>query len=351
MTAGNGQDETGRGRRDGKYRILSLDGGGLRTLLSLGVLKRISEVRPGFLDEVDLVAGTSAGAISALTIAASQDPAVGLEQARQIWFTPDLFSIPLKNQLGTLFGTSALTPSENMARALTHVLGDKTLRDLKRKVVIPAFQLDDGDPDEDKRGWRPRVFHNFPGDTFVDPDDYLVDLSLRSSSLPIISPVHQGYVDGGLFANNPTLAAVAQVIYAKAADVRDILVFSLGTGDSVDYLEGYNENWGWKKWLLDSKQPMAFVAATIEAGVEAVDFQTQMLLPRGNYWREDPVVPFNLGDSVEAQVATLDRIVKRHDLSKVLQWVDSSGWRPEGGPEVTSGPPAGVSREAGGTPS
>nr|CAF05653.1 patatin-like protein [Archangium disciforme] len=347
MTSGTRKTGGDGARRNDKYRILSLDGGGLRTLLSIGLLKRIDQLRPGFLDQVDLVAGTSAGAISALIIAAAREPAVGLEQARQIWFTPGLFDSPLSNQLGALVGQSALMPSENMARALTHILGDKTLRDLKRKVVIPAFQLDDGDPDEDRRGWRPRIFHNFPGDTFVNLDDYLVDLALRSSSLPIVSPVHQGYVDGGLFANNPTMSAVAQAIYAKAADVRDILVFSLGTGDSVDYLDGYNENWGWRKWLLDPKQPMAFVAATIEAGVEAIDFQAKMLLPRGNYWREDPVVPFNLGNSVEAQIATLDRVVKRHDLSKVLEWVENSGWQPKATQETASGAQREFSGESG----
>lgn len=347
MTTGNGQAESAGARQADRYRILCLDGGGLRTLLSIALLKRITQVRPGFLDQIDLIAGTSAGAISALVLAAATTPEAGLEQARQVWFTPNLFAIPLSNQLGTLFGTSALTPSENMARALTNILGDKMLRDLKRKVVIPAFQLDDGDPDEDRRGWRPRVFHNFPGDTWINPEDYLVDLALRSSSLPIISPVHQGYVDGGLFANNPTLAAVAQVIYAKVADVRDIYVLSLGTGDSVDYLEGYNENWGWRKWLLDQKQPMAFVAATIEAGVEAVDFQTRMLLPQGNYWREDPVVPFNLGGTVEAQIATLDRIARRHDLSKLLDWVDSSGWQLKDVPGAPPGVQPGLSGAAG----
>jgi hypothetical protein len=96
----------------------------------------------------------------------------------------------------------------------------------------------------------------------------------------------------------------------------------------VDYLEGYNESWGYAKWLLDTKQPMAFVAASIEANVEAIDFQTQMLLPPGSVLRVDPLVPFNLGSSVEQQVATMDRIVKRFDMTQTLKWVDESGWMP-----------------------
>nr|CAF05652.1 patatin-like protein [Archangium disciforme] len=347
MTIIHGQPGADGARRNGKYRILSLDGGGLRTLLSIGLLKRIDQLRPGFLDQVDLVAGTSAGAISALIIAAAREPAVGLEQARQLWLTHELFHSSLRTRLGAIIGMNALTPSKNMARALTHILGDKTLGDLKRKVVIPAFKLDDENPDENRREWKPRVFHNFPGADFVNPGDRLVDLALRSSSLPIVSPVYQGYVDGGLFANNPTMAAVAQAIYAKAADLRDLLVFSQGAGDMVHYLKGYNENWGWWKWLLNSKLPWALVDIAVAAGVEAIDFQAKRLLPRGNYWREDPRVPSHLGNSVEAQVVTLDQIVEKHDLSEALEWVDSSGWLPKGMHEAASGAQPELSGESG----
>ena len=41
------------------YRILSLDGGGIRGLLSLILLQRIEDELPGWLDKVDLLAGTS----------------------------------------------------------------------------------------------------------------------------------------------------------------------------------------------------------------------------------------------------------------------------------------------------
>nr|UQW95906.1 patatin-like phospholipase family protein [Archangium gephyra] len=325
---GNGGAEAAPAAGSGKYRIISLDGGGIRTLLSLGIIKRIEQERPGFLAETHLLAGTSAGALSALIIAAARDPLQGLEQARNVWFSPGLFDIPVSNQLGALVGQKALTPNEPMARALTNVLGDKTLGDLRRHVIIPAFQLDDRNPDEDLRGWRPRVFHNLPGDTFVNMGEFLVDLALRSSAMPVISPLYQGYADGGLFANNPTLAAVAQALYAKVTTREELLVLSLGTGDSVDYLEGYNEDWGWRKWIMDARQPMAFINASIEANVEAIEFQTQMLLPKGSTRRVDPLVPFNLGSSVEQQVATMDRVVKRFDLSKTLAWVDESGWMP-----------------------
>ncbi|OJH33934.1 patatin-like phospholipase family protein [Cystobacter ferrugineus] len=332
-----------------KYRIISLDGGGLRTLVGLGILRRIEQERPGFLDAVQLVAGASAGAISALILAAAPRPSEGLKAARDLWFTPGLFTKPLRHQLGALVGRTALLPNEAMARALTGVLGGKTLKDLQRHVVIPAFQLDAPAPrapvnaparsapdpcawpdEQEPRAWRPRVFHNLRGkdeaDTFVKEEDLLVDLALRSSASPIVSPVYQGYVDGALFANNPTLAAIAQVRWAEATAMNDLLVLSLGTGNAMNHMKGYNESWGYTRWLLDRHQPMALLAASIEANVEAIAFQTQKLLPQGNTLRVNPPMPSKLGNNVEQQVSNIDKYVECFDLTQTLEWVDTSGW-------------------------
>jgi Patatin-like phospholipase len=51
------------------FRILALDGGGVRGILTLALLIRIVERDPTFLDQVDLIAGTSAGGILALLLA------------------------------------------------------------------------------------------------------------------------------------------------------------------------------------------------------------------------------------------------------------------------------------------
>ena len=50
-------------------RILSFDGGGIRGLLSLVVLERLDAEVPGWLDSVDLLAGTSTGGTIALGLA------------------------------------------------------------------------------------------------------------------------------------------------------------------------------------------------------------------------------------------------------------------------------------------
>lgn len=52
------------------YRILSFDGGGIRGLVTLALLKRLEAKIPNLITGADLFAGTSTGGIIALGLAA-----------------------------------------------------------------------------------------------------------------------------------------------------------------------------------------------------------------------------------------------------------------------------------------
>lgn len=58
-----------------KYRVLSIDGGGIRGIVSTVIMERLAakEGLGGFLDKVDLIAGTSTGGLVALGIARGLD--------------------------------------------------------------------------------------------------------------------------------------------------------------------------------------------------------------------------------------------------------------------------------------
>jgi patatin-like phospholipase/acyl hydrolase len=45
--------------KDGKYRIITFDGGGLRSVVSITILERLVEVFPDLLERVNLFCGTS----------------------------------------------------------------------------------------------------------------------------------------------------------------------------------------------------------------------------------------------------------------------------------------------------
>ncbi len=63
------------------------------------------------------------------------------------------------------------------------------------------------------------------------------DAAMRTSAAPTFFPVHQGYVDGAVFATNPSLMALARVFESYPhLSRRNVSVLSMGCGDSLPTL-------------------------------------------------------------------------------------------------------------------
>jgi len=147
------------------YRVLSIDGGGIRGIVTTVMLQRLAARAglEGFLDKVDLITGTSTGGLLALGIAHGLD----LEEIRSFYELdgPEIFDDSWLDDLldlGKLRGADYKTAP--MRRVLKRILGeDTTLGRLKKRVLITAFDMDNENPDEMKRTWKPKLFHNFPG--------------------------------------------------------------------------------------------------------------------------------------------------------------------------------------------
>lgn len=271
------------------FCILAFDGGGICGLFTARLLDRLLQAHPTLIDDADLLAGTSTGGIIALAIAAGKSPAdlVGLYRDEG----PDIFDdswwddiVDLGNAVGADYSNKYLK------KALTRQLGaTTTLKDLKRRVLVPAFDLDDGDaqsiadatPAKQKikkevssRSWKPKFFHNFPGN---DSDGQLlaVDIGLRTSAAPTFFPAYQGYIDGGVVSNNPSMAAVACALdprAGKAASTAEIVVLSISTGNNPQYIGKPNANWGWGQWA----RPLIQIMISGVMGV--ADFQCRQIL-------------------------------------------------------------------------
>ena len=144
------------------YKILSLDGGGIRGLLTAIILERLNLTNPGWLDNVDLLAGTSTGGFIALGLAHGLKPT----QLRDLYEKKGekIFDDSWLDDLKDIGGlTGADYDNKNLMRELKRTFGNTRLKNLKKRVLIPAFDLDNEDKDAKKRSWAPKFFHNFPG--------------------------------------------------------------------------------------------------------------------------------------------------------------------------------------------
>ena len=303
------------------YRILSVDGGGIKGLFSATLLDRLLQAYPSLIENVDLIAGTSSGGIVALALADGQTPAqiaaLYRDSADKIFddsFWDDL--IDLGKAIGADYSNKGLK------RELSKQFGDRTLGQLGKRVLIPTFDLDAPEARSRPRAWKPKFFHNYPGRD-SDRDERLVDVAMRTSAAPTYFPAYQGYVDGGVVANNPSMAAVAQALDNRAAGrpLEELVLLSVGAGTEPKYIRSRKVDWGWGQWA----RPLASMMISGVMGV--ADFQCRQLL-RDRYFRLDHVFTggIDIDDTRETTLGYLAETAAQVDLRRVVSWLRSNRW-------------------------
>ncbi len=202
---------------DGKtFRILSLDGGGIRGTFPAAFLARLEEHLEYPIGRYfDLIAGTSTGGIIAiglgLGLSASEVLKLYVEQGPAIF---DQEYGALENWvrqkvrgLAHLFVTKH--SSEPLRRALEGVLGRRRLGESYTRLVIPA--------------WHPVLERVYIYKTAHHPrleTDYkqpAIDAAMATAAAPTLLRPHMTesaveLVDGGVWANNPIGVAAMEAI-------------------------------------------------------------------------------------------------------------------------------------------
>lgn len=295
------------------YRILSVDGGGIRGLLSAVLLQRLAQQVPAFLDRVDLFAGTSTGAIVVLGLTAGVpiEDLIDLyqNQAAQVFDSSWLHNI---QDLGGLRG--AKYDNVKLKALLTAKLGAKTLNDLTRKVIVPTFDLDgtlDG-----QRVWKPKFFHNYPGPE-SDGAELAVDVAMRSSAAPTYFPIYQHYIDGVTVANDPSMAALAQAIDPGTGNqaLADLRLFSVGTGLNPTFVDAPDADWGVGQW-----GPI-FASMMIDGVMGVAEYQCLRLL-KDRYFRLQPLLPKPIALDAISGVNDLIQYATNAEIAPAVDWID-----------------------------
>ena len=300
-----------------KYRILSLDGGGIRGVMTIRLIERIQAELPWFMESIDLIAGTSTGGILALALAAGKTPS----EVREMYelLGKSVFSNnPIEIREITKM-ISADYSNNPLRKSLAGVLGDQKLGNLGKKVLITTFDLDNlVSLPQRPRTWKAKFFHNFlePGKTQDDREELAVDVAIRTSAAPTYFPLYQGYVDGGVVANNPCMCAVAQALNRATGHQKlsDLTVFSMGTGNFPHYLLENDNSWGLVQWAPH------LISLMLEGGQGLADYQASQLL--GNrYYRLNPVLQKNVELDQVQEIPFLIDIANLEVLDPVISWL------------------------------
>jgi len=275
----------------------------------------------GWLDLADLLAGTSTGGLLALGLASGRTP----EEMREIYEVKghEIFDDSWLDDLvdlGRLMG--AEYDNARLRAELEETFGQTRLADLRRRVLVTAFDLDNESQNPAGRTWKPKLFHNFPGPD-SDGQELAWKVALYTSAAPTFFPSVDGYIDGGVYATNPSMCALAQALDSRSANtpaLEEVVLLSIGTGTSLLYIEGQELDWGYAQWA----KPLVSLMLDGTAGI--ADYQCRQILG-SRYHRMAPVFPPGVSIPMDAvdRVPEMVRFAEGVDLSETIHWL-STQW-------------------------
>lgn len=282
---------------DQEFQILSLDGGGIKGVFSAAVLAAIEDdLTTNVVDHFDLITGTSTGGIIALGLASGMRPREIVDF--YISKGPRIFgkTCGLRWLQHWLRRKYSQTP---LREALQNCFKDKRIADCTKRVVIPSYNLGDDDvylfrtPHHERlrRDWKVPLWK----------------VGLATSAAPTFFPSSRHVdqlrlIDGGVWANNPTMVGIVEAYGTLEIPLQTIKVFSIGTTDALNNRKN-NLDWGGKLPWVTGNDALDVIMRGQSIGVNN---QATFLLGKDKVERWDP--------KVASDAFSLDGINKVDDL-------------------------------------
>ena len=215
---------------DATFKILSLDGGGIKGIFPAGILTYLEEnclSGQPIGDYFDLIAGTSTGGIIALGLSAGLKARSLLDlyvnEGRHV-FPPQQRAGGRLQRWRQLFRNRYDRTA--LDELLRQTLGTRTLRESRYRLLIPATEAKHGDPAVYKTPHHPGYF--------LDGAKPMSEVAAATSAAPTyLKPVVQdGYIllDGGIWANNPTMMGLVEALTCFTVQRENIAILSIGCG-------------------------------------------------------------------------------------------------------------------------
>ncbi|NUJ81859.1 patatin-like phospholipase family protein [Methylocystis sp. FS] len=250
------------------FRVLSLDGGGMRGIYTGAFLARLTDQFARIRNKsaldlglgFDLITGTSTGAIVGCALAVGRPMSEVVALYRE--HGPKIFPHRLTGKRSAIYRASqgdrfVRAGDKALREALKSVLGTTTMVEVFAgrgiSLAIPAVLM------SEHRAW---VFKKTAKSGVRDDRYPLVDVCMATSAAPIYRSLaaindpntpagpQQVFADGGLWANNPIMVGLVDALTIAAPD-RAIEIFSLGTcprpeGDHLDAESAHRSMLDWR---------------------------------------------------------------------------------------------------------
>ncbi|WP_416212275.1 patatin-like phospholipase family protein [Nostoc sp. DedSLP03] len=302
-----------------RYKILAIDGGGIRGIIPALILAEIEKrTKKPIFSLFDLIAGTSTGGILALGLTKPQlslDPSIPqsepqaqytAEQLVKLYveYGAEIFYEPFfEHMLGPIedMFTQPKYASDGREEIIDKYFGNAPLENNLKEVFVISYDIEQRIPifftnKIEKQQIESKRFRK------VSVGFTLKDAAMATSATPTYFPPYRvatshnpsgfyNLVDGGLVANNPASLAITEAKITRQAQkavlhTNDILLVSLGTG-SLTSVYKYNDvkNWGQLQWV----KPLLNIV--LDGGSEVVAAELEHLFEsndkeiRGSYYR------------------------------------------------------------------
>jgi uncharacterized protein len=290
-----------------RYRILSIDGGGIRGIIPAVVLSEIEQRSGKRIAELfDMIAGTSTGGILSLALAAPGD------DGAPRWSARDLVTLYVENgpvifrrslwhwvrSAGSILDEKY--PADGLESVLKGYFGDVRLSHALAEVLVTAYDIEGRDPFFFKRR-----------DARESPDrDYPMWAVARATSSaptyfePFRLATSQALIYGGVFATNPSMCAYADA--RRFEPGAELVLISLGTGQ-LERPISYEEAKGWG--MLEWARPILDVV--FDGVADTTDYELRQVLDDGRYFRLQTSLDYGSDDLDDASRTNMRALLQK----------------------------------------
>lgn len=281
-----------------QLKLLSLDGGGVRGVLTVPVLTFLEEqLKKPLWQCFDYICGVSTGAFQATALTMPQARPASALSDLYTRYASTIFSRHWYSTVTNPYGMSEATyGAEGIEGALMATYSYHTLSEAKTPTMVLAYDCDASQA----------VYFQ----SWAPSGQYLLKDVLRASSaaptyfppaqIKIAGQAARTFIDGGMVANNPVLDCMVEACRREGANVRDCTVLSVGTG-MVERKYAYNDlnSWGKLSWVVPA------LDITMDGSSDLDDYRMGQIMPDAQYLRCQTRLPAALGTLDNADPANL----------------------------------------------